>query len=106
MFDLDPGEGIEWTFVVDTALALRELLEEERLEPWPKLTGGKGIHVMAPVAADMTHDEAHRYCRALAQRIAGTDSERYTISAAMAKRPGRLSRVPREGGAGDRGPFS
>jgi bifunctional non-homologous end joining protein LigD len=32
VFDLDPGEGIEWPFVIDTALELRRLLEEEGFE--------------------------------------------------------------------------
>ena len=26
MFDLDPGDGVAWSFVVETALNLRELL--------------------------------------------------------------------------------
>jgi hypothetical protein len=27
----------------------------------PKVTGGKGIHVMAPLKEKITHDEAHAY---------------------------------------------
>jgi bifunctional non-homologous end joining protein LigD len=38
----------------------------------------------------MTHDEAHRYCRGLAQRLARTDPERYTLSAAATERSGHL----------------
>jgi bifunctional non-homologous end joining protein LigD len=38
----------------------------------------------------MTHDQAHRYSRSLVQRIAGADPRRYTISAAMPQRSGRL----------------
>ena len=60
------------------------------MDTWPKLTGGKGIHVMAPLVEPMTYDKAHRYSRSLVQRIAGVDSRRYTISAAMAQCPGRL----------------
>ena len=33
VFDLDPGEGIEWSFVVDSALALRELLRAGQAPP-------------------------------------------------------------------------
>jgi bifunctional non-homologous end joining protein LigD len=69
---------------------LRDLLTAEGLRPWPKLTGGKGIHVMAPVEPEMTHDEAHRTCRGLAQRLARSDPERYTLSAATKERPGHL----------------
>jgi bifunctional non-homologous end joining protein LigD len=40
--------GIEWSFVIETALALRELIRSEGLNPWPKVTGGKGLHLMVP----------------------------------------------------------
>jgi bifunctional non-homologous end joining protein LigD len=90
VFDLDPGEGIEWDFVIDTALSVRALLKAEGLTSWPKVTGGKGLHIMAPLARDMTHDAAHQYSRELAQRIAGTDPDRYTTSAAMPERTGKL----------------
>jgi len=90
VFDLDPGEGVEWRFVIETALVIRHLLEEEGFETWPKITGGKGIHVMVPITPGMTHDQAHRYCRGVAQRLVSTDPERYTVSASMAKRPGKL----------------
>jgi DNA primase len=50
IFDLDPGEGVEWSFVRETALRLREMLKSEGHEgTWPKLTGGKGVHVMVPL---------------------------------------------------------
>jgi bifunctional non-homologous end joining protein LigD len=91
VFDLDPGESVEWSFVRDTALRLRELLESEQHNgSWPKLTGGKGVHVMVPIERGMTHDEAHAYCKRLAERLAATAPDRYTTSAALAKRPGRL----------------
>jgi bifunctional non-homologous end joining protein LigD len=90
VIDLYPGEGIEWGFVQDTALELRKLFQAEGLKPWPKVTGGKGLHVMAPLAEKITHDEAHAYTKALVERIAKRDPRRYATSAAMAQRPGRL----------------
>jgi bifunctional non-homologous end joining protein LigD len=38
----------------------------------------------------MTHDQAHRYARELAERFATRDRKRYTTSAAMSERAGRL----------------
>jgi len=90
VFDLDPGEGIEWEFVIETALTLRTLLNEEDLESWPKVTGGKGLHLMVPVTPEITHDAAHRYCRDIAQRLVDINPERYTVSTSIAKRSGRL----------------
>jgi bifunctional non-homologous end joining protein LigD len=90
VFDLDPGEAVAWDFVKDTALALRELLQSEGLSSWPKLTGGKGIHVMVPLDRLMTHDVAHQYSKDIARRLERQDPSRYTIAANLAARPGRL----------------
>jgi len=90
VFDLDPGAGVEWDFVVETAVTLRQLLRKEGCDPWPKLTGGKGLHLMAPLSRRVTHDKAHRYSRRLAERFATTAPNRYTTSAAIAARRGRL----------------
>jgi bifunctional non-homologous end joining protein LigD len=90
VLDLDPGEGVAWDFVIETALRARRLLHGEGLAPWPKLTGGKGLHLMVALAPKLTHDAAHAYGRRLAQQLAATDPECYVTSAALAKRPGRL----------------
>jgi bifunctional non-homologous end joining protein LigD len=90
VFDLDPGAGVAWTFVIESALRMRELLAEEGFDAWPKITGGKGLHVMAPLRRKLTHDAAHAYARRLAQRLAASDPERYVTSASLAQRPGHL----------------
>jgi bifunctional non-homologous end joining protein LigD len=89
VLDIDPGEGVEWSFVVETALKLRHTFRSEGLSPWPKLSGSKGIHVMVPVAPDLDWDEAREYCRALAERVAATAPDQYTTSA-RADRTGRI----------------
>ena len=82
VFDLDPGPGVEWPFGIDTALDLRRLLKkQEGFKTWPKVTGGKGLHIMAPLTDQISHDEAHRYSRTIAERIAATDPRHYTVSA-------------------------
>ncbi|THK34016.1 DNA ligase D [Ensifer sp. MPMI2T] len=90
IFDLDPGEGVSWEFVVATALQLRELLEAEDFKTWPKLTGGKGVHIMIPLPAKMTHDAAHAYAKRLAQQFARKVPDRYTTSAQLSHRSGKL----------------
>jgi bifunctional non-homologous end joining protein LigD len=91
VFDLDPGPGIGWNFVIDTAFTLRELLDQHELEgSWPKLSGGKGIHVMVPLTERMTHDAAHRRSLELSELLASMDPDRYTVAASPAQRRGRL----------------
>jgi bifunctional non-homologous end joining protein LigD len=43
VFNLDPGVGVEWPFVIDTALEIRRVLKEEGFTTWPKVTCGKGL---------------------------------------------------------------
>ena len=90
VFDLDPGEGVAWEFVIETALRLRDLLLSAKMDCWPKLTGGKGIHLMVPLDSPVTHNAAHAASRAIASQLAATAPGRYTVSANMAARSGRL----------------
>jgi bifunctional non-homologous end joining protein LigD len=90
VFDLDPGEGVEWDFVTETSLLLRGMLEDEDLESWPKLTGGKGLHLMAPLTRMMTHDAARTLCHRFARQLEADDPDRYTTSSLPAKRRGRI----------------
>ena len=89
-FDLDPGAGVAWEFVIESALRLRKLLQDEGLDSWPKTTGGKGLHLMVPIDRDISHDAARLYCKRLAQRLEATDPARYTTSAAPARRNKRI----------------
>lgn len=69
---------------------VRELLEQEGLKPWPKLTGGKGIHAMAPLPEKLGHDAVRVLARNLVQKLASTDARRYTTSADPAARTNRI----------------
>jgi bifunctional non-homologous end joining protein LigD len=91
VFDLDPGPGVGMGFVAEIAVALRELLGREGLDSWPKLTGGKGVHVMVPLGErKLTHDDSHRFSRRMAEQIATRQPDRLTTSAALIARDGRL----------------
>ena len=76
--------------MVETALRLRDMLKKEGLRSWPKLTGGKGLHVMVPVAPRLSHEEARTYCRAFAERVTRTAPDRYTPDPAPEQRVDRL----------------
>jgi bifunctional non-homologous end joining protein LigD len=107
VFDLDPGEGVAWEFVIDTGLSLRRMLKDEGFKPWPKLTGGNGLHLMAPLDATNDHDAARAYAIRMAQRLTAAAPDRYTMSAASEKRAGRIFidylRNGRRSGPGRRG---
>ncbi len=89
VIDLDPGEDVAWDAGVEAALGMRDLMKAEGLATWPKLTGGKGIHVMCPLVERIPHDQAHKFARHLVTTFAKRHAERYVLSA-QAMRRGRI----------------
>ena len=49
VFDIDPGPAVGWPQVVAAAKLIRTMLAGLRLQCWVKTTGGKGLHIVAPV---------------------------------------------------------
>lgn len=90
IFDLDPGEGLPFGRVSSAAMELRELLDDLGLESFPKLTGGKGLHIMVPVTRRSGWDEARAFARAVAERLEATDPDGYTTDNAREERKGRV----------------
>ncbi|MGH6839967.1 MAG: DNA ligase D, partial [Methylocella sp.] len=90
IFDLDPGPETEWNDLVAAALEVRASLARDKLESFVKTSGGKGLHVFAPVAPRATWEEAKDYCRAVADAMAGADPDRVTATMAKRERSGRI----------------
>jgi bifunctional non-homologous end joining protein LigD len=90
VLDLDPDPNIELAFVVEAALKLRDLFEENDLPTWPQLTGGKGIHVVVPIERSLTWEAGRAFIRSVAEKLAATAPSRYTLSSSLALRPGRI----------------
>lgn len=90
-FDLDPGPGVSWQQVIEAALATREILAEHDLQSFVKTTGGKGLHVVVPIAP-RRHDwsAAKGCCKRLAALLATRHPKLYTITMAKAARTGRI----------------
>ena len=90
VFDLDPDEGLEFQDVVSAAFHVQDVLGDMGLTTFPMVTGGKGIHVIAPLtpSADwpVVKDFAYRFALALAQ----AEPARFTAALAKAKRTGRI----------------
>jgi bifunctional non-homologous end joining protein LigD len=90
VFDLDPGPGVEWAQVIECARLIRDSLRSLELESFVKTTGGKGLHVVAPLVPEPSWDETSAFARAVAETVAGADPRRYITSMAKAERKGKI----------------
>lgn len=59
--DLDPGPGVDWTKVIETAHEVRARLNERGLHAFVKTSGGKGLHVVAPLKPKANWSEAKAF---------------------------------------------
>jgi bifunctional non-homologous end joining protein LigD len=89
VFDLDPGPGTGWKDVVAAARDVRARLEGLKLKSFLKTSGGKGLHVVLPIAPT-SWDEAKAFTQALAGAMAADDPDRYIATATKSKRNNRI----------------
>jgi bifunctional non-homologous end joining protein LigD len=90
VFDLDPAPEVPWKRVQTGARELREVLEGLGLDSWIKTTGGKGIHVVVPIARRSTWDDVSAFARALAYHMEAEQPARYLAKASKAARKGKV----------------
>ncbi len=90
VFDLDPGEGVEWKHLQEAALLARTLLEELGLRSWLKTSGGKGLHIVVPVAPRFDHRVIKGFTRAVVLHLARTIPSRFVARSGAANRKGKI----------------
>ena len=90
VFDLDPDEGLAFKDVVSAAFHIRDLLADMGLATFPMVTGGKGVHVIAPLTPDAEWPAVKDFAQRFATAIAQHEPERFTAALAKAKRTGRI----------------
>jgi bifunctional non-homologous end joining protein LigD len=90
VFDLDPGQGVEWRQVQEAALLTRTLLTELKLEAWIKTSGGKGLHVVVPLAPRLDYEAVKDFSQAMVQHLAKTVPSRFVAKSGSANRVGKV----------------
>ena len=90
VFDLDPGEGVAWKAVVAAGRDVRARLLEAGLQSWVRLSGGKGLHVVAPIKRGPTWPQVKTFCEAFADALAAHAPQMYLATASKAQRKGRI----------------
>jgi DNA ligase D-like protein (predicted polymerase) len=89
-FDLDPGEGIAWREIVEAAVHIRGELEALGLVPFVKTSGGKGIHVVVPVAPKLNWKKLHEASSAIATRLTASAPDTFTTTMGKGNRVRRI----------------
>ncbi len=90
VFDLDPGPGVTWPRVVETALLVRERLEPLGFTPFVKTTGGRGLHVVVPVEPSLAYNEARAWTKSFVESLVAEDPSSLTSQMAKKLRSGRV----------------
>lgn len=93
VFDLDPAPDVPFGLVIKAAVMLRTRLESFGLAAFCKTTGGKGLHVVAPLTSDASSPDwwaAKTFAQEVCRRLALEHPDRFTMSMAKKDRTGRI----------------
>lgn len=93
IFDLDPAPDVEFSKVVGAAIELKGRLETAGLQPYCKTTGGKGLHVVTPLANDSpgaTWKQARMFAQAVCTQMAADSPDLYLVKMTKSLRKGRI----------------
>lgn len=90
VFDLDPGEGVGWERMIEAAKLTKDLLAELGLTSFCKTSGGKGFHVVVPLAKQAGWDDMKDFSQAVAQHMASALPKLFSAKMGMQNRKGKI----------------
>lgn len=88
--DLDPGEGVDWQAVITAAHEVRDRLQAAGLAAFVKTSGGKGLHVVAPLVPRAGWPAVKAFAKGIADAMAADSPDAYVATIAKAKRRGKI----------------
>ncbi|MHB1938003.1 MAG: DNA ligase D [Acidobacteriaceae bacterium] len=90
VFDLDPDEAISWKTLAESAKEVRSRLKQCKLESFLKTTGGKGLHVVAPIQPEHDWPVVKEFAHAFATQMESENSKLYLTKMTKAARAGKI----------------
>jgi bifunctional non-homologous end joining protein LigD len=90
VMDFDPDESLPWTTLVEAVTVLRKLLDTLKLRGFLRTTGGKGLHVVIPIAARQDWPTITAFTKAIADLMVMSFPDRFTSKLNKATRTGKI----------------
>jgi bifunctional non-homologous end joining protein LigD len=90
MLDLDPGEGVPFSAVRESALAVREQLQGLGLRGYPKTSGATGIHIVIPLQPGTTYETGRLLAELVANLVAKEHPDFTTVQRVVSKRGAKV----------------
>jgi len=90
LFDLDPGEGVDWPAVQQGAQLMHTMLQEIGLEGWLKTSGGKGLHVVVPLRRQHDWDTIKAFSQRIVAHMAATLPQIFVAKSGPKNRVGKI----------------
>jgi len=88
--DLDPSAEVPWPQVVETTRWLHARFSKLGLESFLKTTGGKGLHVVVPLAPVHTWDQVKAFSKDIAEEVVHISPTHYTTNPLKSARKGKI----------------
>ncbi|MBX8604996.1 DNA ligase D [Pseudomonas cichorii] len=90
VLDLDPDPALPWRSMIEATQMLLAVLEELGLEAFLKTSGGKGMHIIVPLARQADWDSVKAFAKAIAEFVSRQLPERFTAVMGPKNRVGRI----------------
>jgi bifunctional non-homologous end joining protein LigD len=90
VIDLDPDESLPWSALTAAALDVRKRLKSLGLESWVKTTGGKGLHVIIPIAPEAEWPEIKDWAHQFVLGMERENPRLYLTKMTKAARTGKI----------------
>ncbi|WP_044422577.1 DNA ligase D [Pseudomonas syringae group genomosp. 3] len=90
VLDLDPDPALPWRSMIEATQMVLAVLEELGLEAFLKTSGGKGMHIIVPLARQAEWDTVKAFAKAIAEFISRQLPERFTATMGPKNRVGKI----------------
>lgn len=90
VLDLDPDPALPWKTMLEAAQLTLSVLDELGLQVFVKTSGGKGLHLVVPLARRDGWETVKAFAKAIAQFMARQLPERFTATSGPKNRVGKI----------------